>query len=413
MLHDFFDIISREEFESLLLSFAPTSIEIKSISDAYGLVLGEDIFSPEDLPPANRSCMDGYAVHARDVFGATEGNPAYLEQCAQLRVDEAPDFTLKHGDCAAIPTGGTLPDGADAVVMVEHTQELGSGTIEVRKSSTPGEHTMLKGEDAAKGENIYKAGHTVRFQDVGLLAALGIGSVKAHIKPRVGIISTGDELVEIEVPPRAGTIRDVNSHTLRCLVSKAGGIPANYGIVRDDLNKLKTTLAKAIAENDLVLLSGGSSVGMRDLTVRAIESMEDSEILAHGVAISPGKPTILGKVGSKPVLGLPGQVTSVQVVMLSIVMPFIRHLMGQKDSFACLDRPILLAELERNTPSRQGREDYVRVILKQRKGKIPLAEPVYGKSGLLRTMIKADGLMIIPADMEGSYAGEQIQVWLI
>ncbi len=413
MHHDFFDILSREEFESLLLSFAPTPIEVKSISDAYGLVLGEDILSPENLPPANRSCMDGYAVHARDVFGATESNPAYLEQCAQLRVDEAPDFTLKKGDCAAIPTGGTLPDGADAVVMVEHTQELGAGTIEVRKSSTPGEHTMLKGEDAAKGEKIYEAGHSVRFQDVGLLAALGIGSVKTHRKPRVGIISTGDELVEIEAPPRVGTIRDVNSHTLRCLVSKAGGIPTNYGIVRDKLDKLETTLAKAIAENDLIILSGGSSVGMRDLTVRAIESMDNSEILAHGVAISPGKPTILGKAGSKPVLGLPGQVTSVQIVMLSIVMPFIRHLMGQRNSFDCRDRPILLAELERNTPSKQGREDYVRVKLKHRKGNIPLAEPVYGKSGLLKTMIKAEGLMIIPADMEGSYAGEQIQVWLI
>lgn len=413
MHHDFFDIISREKFESLLLSFNPTSSENKPITEAYGLVLAENIISPEDLPPANRSCMDGYAVHARDVFGATEGNPAYLEQCAQLRVNEAPDFTLKHGECAAIPTGGTLPDGADAVVMVEHTQELGSGTIEIRKSSTPGEHTMLKGEDAAKGRIIYEAGHAVRFQDVGLFAALGIGCVQVHKKPRIGIISTGDELVEIESPPRAGTIRDVNSHTLRCLVSKAGGIPTNYGIVRDELDKLESTLRRAISENDLVLLSGGSSVGMRDLTVRAIESMEDSQILAHGVAISPGKPTILGKAGTKPVLGLPGQVTSVQIIMLSIVMPFIKHLMGQKDSFICLDRPIVMAELERNTPSKQGREDYIRVKLKHRKGKVPLAGPVYGKSGLLKTMVNADGLMIIPADLEGSYAGEQIQVWLI
>ncbi|SDK94081.1 molybdopterin molybdotransferase [Maridesulfovibrio ferrireducens] len=413
MHHDFFNIISREEFESLLLSFAPTGIEKSSIADAYGLVLGEDILSPEDLPPANRSCMDGYAVNARNAFGATEGNPAYLECCAELRVDEAPDFTLKPGDCAAIPTGGTLPDGADAVVMVEHTHELGSGTIEIRKSSAPGENIMLKGEDTAKGENIYEAGHTVRFQDVGLLAALGIGNVSVHKKPRIGIISTGDELVEIESPSRAGSIRDVNSHTLRCLVSKAGGIPVNYGIVRDEIEKLEATLAKAIAENDIVLLSGGSSVGMRDLTVRAIESMPESKILAHGVAISPGKPTILGKVGSKPVLGLPGQVTSVQVVMLSIVMPFIRHIMGQKDAFACLDRPIRLAELGRNTPSKQGREDYVRVSLKHREGKLPIAHPVYGKSGLLKTLIKADGLMIIPADTEGLYAGDQIQVWLI
>jgi len=376
-------------------------------------VLGEDIISPEDLPPANRSCMDGYAVNARDAFGATEANPAYLECCAELKVDEAPNFILKPGECAAIPTGGTLPEGADAVVMVEHTHELGSGTVEIRKSSAPGEHTMLKGEDTAKGDTIFKAGHKIRFQDVGLLAALGIKKITIQQKPRVGIISTGDELVEIDSPQKVGTIRDVNSHTLRCLVSEAGAEPVNYGIVRDELKKLESTLKKAISENDLVLLSGGSSVGMRDLTVQAIESMADSKILAHGVAISPGKPTILGQVGKKPVLGLPGQVTSVQVVMLSLVVPFIRHIMGQKDAFLTNDRPVVLAELSRNTVSKPGREDYVRIKLTLRDGDIPLAQPIYGKSGLLKTMIQADGLMIIPADTEGFYAGEKINIWLI
>ncbi|CCO22362.1 gephyrin-like molybdotransferase Glp [Maridesulfovibrio hydrothermalis] len=413
MSHDFFNIISREEFESLLASFSATDAVQVPISDAFGLVLAADIISPEDLPPANRSCMDGYAVNARDAFGATEANPAYLECCAELKVDENPDFTLKSGECAAIATGGTLPEGADAVVMVEHTHELGSGTIEIRKSSAPGEHAMLKGEDAAKGDTVFRAGHKVRFQDVGLLAALGIKNVSIHKKPRTGIISTGDELVKIDSPQKVGTIRDVNSHTLRCLVSEAGAEPVNYGIVRDELEKLKSTLKQAVAENDLVLLSGGSSVGMRDLTVQAIESMDDSEILAHGVAISPGKPTILGRVGGKPVLGLPGQVTSVQVVMLSLVMPFIRHIMGQKNAFSTAARPLVQAELGRNAPSKQGREDYVRMKLIQRENEIPLAQPVYGKSGLLKTMVQADGLMIIPADTEGLYAGDTVSIWLI
>lgn len=413
MSHDFFNIISRKDFETLLKTFPATGLEKIAIADAFGLVLGEDIISPEDLPPANRSCMDGYAVNARDAFGATEGNPAYLECCAQLRVDENPDFKLKPGECAAIATGGTLPEGADAVVMVEHTHELGSGTIEIRKSSAPGEHTMLKGEDAAEGDTIFKAGHKVRFQDVGLLAALGLKEVSIRKKPRIGIISTGDELVEIDSPPKVGTIRDVNSHTLRCLVSEAGAEAVSYGIVRDELKKLESTLKKAISENDLVLLSGGSSVGMRDLTVQAIESMPDSEIIAHGVAISPGKPTILGKVGKKPVLGLPGQVTSVQVVMLSLVVPFIRHIMGQKDAFSTAERPVIRAELARNTVSKPGREDYVRMKLTMRDDDIPLAQPIYGKSGLLKTMIQADGLMIIPADTEGFYAGEKINIWLI
>ncbi len=413
MNHEFFKIISRAEFQELLKTFPATDTETTSISDAFGLVLGADIVSPEDLPPANRSCMDGYAVNARDAFGASESNPAYLECCAELKVDENPDFYLNPGECAAIPTGGTLPDGADAVVMVEHTHELGAGTIEIRKSSAPGDHTMLKGEDAAKGERLFNAGHKVRFQDVGLLAALGIKNIAIHRKPKVGIISTGDELVEIDSPQQVGNIRDVNSHTLRCLVTQAGATAVNYGIVRDELDKLKSTLARAIEENDLVLLSGGSSVGMRDLTVQAIEAMPDSEILAHGVAISPGKPTILGRAGQKPVLGLPGQVTSVQVVMLSLVIPFIRHIMGQSDAFSTAGRPVVHAELERNTVSKPGREDYVRMKLTMRDGNIPLASPVYGKSGLLKTMIQADGLMIIPADTEGFYAGNIISVWLI
>ncbi|WP_320172253.1 gephyrin-like molybdotransferase Glp [Maridesulfovibrio sp.] len=413
MNHEFFKIISRDEFQTLLMNFRSTGTKASTISDAFGMVLGEDIVSPEDLPPVSRSCMDGYAVNARDAFGAGESNPAYLECRAELRVNEKPDFTLNPGECAAIPTGGSLPDGADAVVMVEHTQDLGAGTIEIRKSSAPGDHTMLRGEDAAKDELIFKAGHRIRFQDVGLLAALGIGSIPVHKRPKVGIISTGDELMEITAPPKPGTIRDVNSHTLRCLVSQAGGIPVNYGIVRDELDKLESTLARAVAENDLVLLSGGSSVGMRDLTVRAIESMPESEILAHGVAISPGKPTILGRSGEKPIMGLPGQVTSVQVVMLALVAPFIRHLMGQTDAFSTSGRPVVMAELARNTVSKPGREDYIRVRLTERSNELPLAQPIYGKSGLLKTMIQADGLMIIPADTEGYYSGRSVQIWMI
>jgi molybdopterin molybdotransferase len=413
MSHEFFEIISRQKFEELLKGFSATDTGTVPIAEAFGLVLAEDVVSPEDLPPASRSCMDGYAVNARDAFGATESNPAYLECRAELKVDENPEIVLEAGECAAIPTGGTLPEGTDAVVMVEHTHDLGAGTVEVRKSSAPGDHTMLKGEDAAAGDTVFSVGHRVRFQDVGLLAALGISDVPVYRKPRVGIISTGDELVDISAPQKVGTIRDVNSHTLRCLVSQAGGEPFNYGIVGDDLGKLKSTLAAALAENDLVMLSGGSSIGMRDLTVQAIEAMDDSEILAHGVAVSPGKPTILGRAGNKPVLGLPGQVTSVQVVMLALVVPFIRHIMGQSDAFSGSGRPIIQAELERNTVSKPGREDYVRMKITRRDGQLPLASPVYGKSGLLKTMIQADGLMIIPADTEGFYAGDEVSVWLI
>ncbi len=413
MGHDFFDIISRNEFQNLLRSFPHTHAVNIPVGEGYKKVLARDVISPEDLPPANRSCMDGFAVAAADVFGAGEASPAYLECVADLGVDQYPDFSLNPGDCARIPTGGTLPEGADAVIMVEHTHDMGSGTIEIRKSAAPGDNTMLRGEDCAESDLVLEKGHRLRFQDIGLLAALGVGEITVRENPRVGIISTGDELVDITAPPVPGTIRDVNSHTLRCLVSDAGGIPTNYGIVRDDLDQLEQTLSKAVEENDLVLLSGGSSVGMRDLTVQAIEGMDDSKIIAHGVAISPGKPTILGKAGGKPVMGLPGQVTSVQVVMLVLVMPFIRHLMGEEEAFSSSARSLRPAELARNTASKPGREDYVRVRLEHRENDVPLAHPLLGKSGLLKTLVKADGLMVIPADTEGRYAGQHINVWMI
>lgn len=413
MGHDFFKIISRIQFQDLLRNFPATEALEIPIDAGYKKVLASNVFSAEDLPPVNRSCMDGFAVNAEDVFGSGETNPSYLECVADLAVNQFPDFCLKTGECAKIPTGGTLPEGSNAVIMVEHTKEMGAGTIEIRKSATPGENAMLKGEDCTKNELIFKKGHKLRFQDIGLLAALGIDKINVHKKPDIGIISTGDELVEISSPQIPGTVRDVNSSTLRCMISESGGNPVNYGIVKDDLKKLKSTLEQALAENNLVLLSGGSSVGMRDLTVQAIDAMKNSRILAHGVAISPGKPTILGESEGKPILGLPGQVTSMQVVMLVLVMPFIRHLMGEENAFAVTDRNLCPAELARNTASKSGREDYVRVKLEYRQYDKPLAHPVLGKSGLLKTMVNSDGLMIIPADTEGSYAGQGIKVWRI
>ncbi|WP_027180207.1 gephyrin-like molybdotransferase Glp [Maridesulfovibrio bastinii] len=411
MRHDFFDIISRDAFQKLLLEFPCSGTESVSIEEACGRFAAVDILSPEDLPPVNRSCMDGFAVNAADVFGSGESEPSYLECVAELGVDQYPDFEISPGECARIATGGTLPEGSDAVVMVEHTGIMGADTVEIRKSAAPGENVMLKGEDCAKGKAVLKEGQKIRFQDVGLLAALGISEIKVHKKPSVGILSTGDELTDIKSGSIPGKMRDVNSYTLRCLVEKAGGIPQNYGIIGDNLEALKSALKKALAENDLVLLSGGSSVGVRDFTVQAIEEMKDSAILAHGVAISPGKPTILGKSEGKPILGLPGQVTSVQIIMLVLVIPFIKHISGSKNPFK--GRVLIPAELARNTASKQGREDYVRVKLEKRENNLPLAHPLIGKSGLLRTMTEAEGLMVIAEDTEGSYAGKQVEIWLL
>ena len=417
MNHGFFTIISREEFVTLLKGFSPLVPETKSLSRTSGRVLAQDLVAEHDWPLLDRSCMDGFAVNARDVFGASESNPGYLECTAALPVDKLPDIALSPGECARIATGGVLPNGADSVVMVEHTHNMeegnGLGTIEIRKSAAPGENVMMRGEDAKAGAVALPTGTIMRPQEIGLAAALGFEELSLRRRPRVAILSTGDELIEVGQTPKPGQVRDVNSHTIAALVKQMNGIPNRYGIIKDDLSSLSKALRKALNENDMVLLSGGSSIGVRDLTVQAIESMNEAEILAHGVALSPGKPTILGRVADKPVLGLPGQVTSALVVMHVLILPLIRHLQGDSTGFSEVSRMMRKAELARNVASKPGREDYIRIRLEERDGQPPLAHPVLGKSGLLRTIVHADGLASIPADAEGLYQGELINVWII
>ena len=405
MDHGFFTIISRQEFVEKLKEFASLEPETTDLAQARGRVLAAGLTAPHDWPLLDRSCMDGFAVNARDVFGASESNPGYLECVASLPIDRLPDLDLGPGECARIATGGILPRGADGVVMVEHTQameeEIVGGTIEIRKSAAPGENVMQRGEDAHQGREALARGTVMRPQEIGLAAALGFETVELARRPRVGILSTGDELIPVGETPNPGQVRDVNSHTLAALVEQAGGIAARYGIIKDDLGSLSAALTRALEENDLVLLSGGSSIGVRDLTVQAIESMDGADILAHGVALSPGKPTILGRVGTKPVLGLPGQVTSALVVMHVLVLPLIRHLQGDVRAFGQTGRPLRKGILSRNLPSKPGREDYVRIRLEERDGELPLAHPVLGKSGLLRTIVQADGLARIPRRIRG------------
>lgn len=415
MKQDFFTLLSPAEFTALLAGFAPTPPAPAALADLHGRVLAQDLAAPEDLPAADRSSMDGYAVRAADTFGAGEANPTYLDLAGSAAIDTVPDAPLAPGTCLAVTTGGTLPPGADAVVMVEHTANLGAGAIEVRKSLAPGENVMLRGEDGTRGAVLLPAGTRLRAQEVGLLAAFGVAEAQVHARPRAGIVSTGDELVPATARPRPGQIRDVNSHALACLACEAGAEARAYGIVPDRKDELTAALSRAASECDLVLVSGGSSVGTRDLTVEVLTGL-GAEILAHGVAISPGKPTILARLEGKPVLGLPGQITSAQVVMLVFGQPLLRHLAGQARAFDPALRPRRKAVLSRNLASKPGREDYIRVSLEERNerpGDLPLAHPRTGKSGLIRTMVEADGLVTVSARREGLAAGSDVDVWLI
>ncbi len=410
--HGFFQLCTPADFTALLRQFPRISTCDVPLEQACGRVLAADFLSAEDLPLTDRSCMDGYAVRAADTFGASQSSPTWLDCVARLAVDSRPDMTLGPGACAAIATGGSLPSGADAVVMIEHTLTPGPGVVEITRPVAPGENVMLRGEDAARGQTLLRAGRRLRVQDVGLLAALGAPRIEVFQQPRVGIVSTGDELVPVEETPRPGQVRDVNALTLACLAREAGALPRAYGIVRDEATLLTEALRRAVEENDVVLISGGSSIGTRDLTIEALGRLPETGVLAHGVAISPGKPTILARAGATPVLGLPGQIASAQVVMLVFGLPLLRWLEGESDAFETRQRPLRRAVLGVNAVAAPGRWQYLRVSLEERPGQLPLAWPQTGKSGLLRTLVLSDGLLCIDAGREGLRAGTEVDIWI-
>ncbi|MEJ2039163.1 MAG: molybdopterin molybdotransferase MoeA, partial [Desulfosarcinaceae bacterium] len=309
---------------------------------------------------------------------------------------------------ARIATGGMLPAGTDSVVMIEHTEAIDEQTIEVYHSVAPGQNRVARDEDAAAGQTLLSAGTLLRPQEIGALAACGLTRVPVYRQPVVGIISSGDEVVPVEKTPSMGQVRDVNSHTLAALVRRAGARAHRFGIVGDRFEDLLAACRRAVSECDMVLISGGSSVGTRDLTIDVLSKLPQSSVLVHGISMRPGKPTILARCGDKAFWGLPGHVTSAMVVFMMVVRPFIEHIGGRKAGF----QPSLHARLSRNLASVQGRIDYVRVRLSEKEGQ-RWAEPVLGASGLIRTMIAADGLAAIPLNSEGLDAGTEIEVLLI
>ncbi|BAF60798.1 molybdopterin biosynthesis enzyme [Pelotomaculum thermopropionicum SI] len=382
--------------------------------ESLGRRLAADVRAPEDVPGFDRSTVDGYAVRARDTYGATEGLPSYLDVAGEVLMGREPEGTVSPGQAWRIATGGMLPPGADAVVMLEYTEELDCRTIGVTRPVAPGENVIRKGEDIAAGEIALPAGHRIRPQDMGMLSSVGVSEVEVELPVRVGIISTGDELVSPGERPVPGQVRDINSYTLYGAVAACGGEPRLYGIVGDDYEKLKRTLELALSENDMVLLSGGSSVGTRDVAALAIDSAGEPGVLFHGISVKPGKPTIGAVVNGKPVFGLPGHPASAMVVFELMVAPLVRsggYAAGEKEMREALTAFPLRAVLTRSLHSAAGREDFIRVRLHCKDGRL-FAEPVLGKSGLISTMVKADGLARIPPGKEGVEAGEIVEVKL-
>lgn len=409
-MKEFFKVTDLKQVLAYASDLPRVEAEEVSLEKAAGRVLADNIVSNVDLPDFVRSTMDGYAVKASSTFGSTEGNPGYLSIKGAVEMGESPAFSIASGEAAQISTGGMLPHGADSVVMIEHTEAIDNATIEVYKSVAPGQNVLEKGEDVRKGDTILACGRKLRSQETGLLAALGKETISVYRQPAIAVISTGDEIVPVNEIPEPGQIRDINTYTLANLVRAAGGVPVPLGIVRDNFNDLFETCTKASAQSDMVLISGGSSVGTRDFTIEVLSAMPEADILVHGISISPGKPTILARSRNLALWGLPGHAVSAMVVFEIVVRPFIEHIAGLAPEYKNSFNPHAL--LSRNLSSAQGRIDFVRVRLVEKEG-VLWAEPILGKSGLINTMVKADGLIEIGINSEGLDKGTEVEVLLL
>ncbi len=375
--------------------------------DALDRVLAEDIVAPHDLPLFRRSTVDGYAVAAQDTYGASPGLPAYLTVVGEVPMGKAPTVDIGVGEAAIVHTGGMLPDSADAVVMLENTQPVEDGGIEVFQPVAPGENVIQVGEDIRQGDPVLPRGHRLRPQDIGGLMALGITEVSVAVPPKVAIISTGDEVIPPEQMPGPGQVRDINSYTLSALTLRAGGIPWRLGIIPDRAEALREALRRAKAEADIIVLSAGSSVSARDMSAQEISALGRPGVLVHGVSTKPGKPTILAVCDGTPVVGLPGNPVSAMVNFARFVTPVVHLWLGKQPERVCT----VEARLARNVPSVAGREDVIQVRLEEREGDL-WAVPVFGKSNLIYTLIRSDGYFVIPLDSNGVAEGSVVEVYL-
>jgi molybdopterin molybdotransferase len=405
--------VSVEEALALINEHVPHFIPPEKsvcLEEAYGRVLSRDVFSPEDLPGFARSTMDGFAVASADTFGAGEGSPAYLDVFREVPMGEEPGFELKRGEAARISTGGMLPRGADAVLMLEHAQSIDDNMLEAQKAVAPGENVMQRGEDVKEGDILLGKGRRLRPQDVCVLAGLGLTEVSVYRRPRVSILSTGDEIIPPGRPLTPGLVRDSNSYHLAGLVMAEGAVPVKRGILRDDYGIIRDMVERSVDETEMVLISGGSSVGARDMTERVVVDL--GRVLFHSVTLKPGKPLLAGVAGDTPVFGLPGHPRAVPVCFDIFVRPVLGRITGvSAEGFEGL-KGTVRARLSKSVHSVQGRQEHINVALKYEDGRL-WAVPLLGKSGLITAMARADGSVIVPLGKTGIDKGEEVEVRLL
>jgi len=374
--------------------------ETVPLEHAHGRVLAENVRAGADIPGFDRSVVDGYAVRASDTIGAGEAIPAMLRVKGRVEMGSGVPAPIRPGESVYVPTGAVLPVGANAVAMVETAEQVGDEVL-IKKPVAQGENVLWHNDDFSKNDLVLAKGRRLFAQEIGMLAAVGCPMVTVFGMPVIGIISTGNELVPVAQVPESGQVRDSNSFMIGAFVQEHGCTPKYYGIVRDDQNALRATFRRAVAECNAVLISGGSSKDERDLAAALISEL--GEVIIHGIAIAPGKPTIIGRAGTTPVIGLPGHPASAFIVLVAIVRRLLDAMTGDTHP----GEVKIPARLAQNVPSPKGREDYVRVVVDA-----GVATPLFGKSGLLNTLVKSNGVIRIPAESEGLEAGAQVEVWL-
>lgn len=411
MAQIFFKVLAPQEASRLLLAVEPVGDERVAAVAGRGRVLSEDLFSAVDLPHFHRAAMDGYAVRARDTFGASQSLPAYLRLIGVVEMGKEATRPIATGEAMRISTGGMMPPESDAVVMVEYTDETNAGLVEIHRGVSPWQNVIQIGDDIKEGELVFSRGRRLRAHDIGALTGVGISTIPVYRRPRVALISTGDEIVAAGDTPGPGQVRNINQHSLAGRIEECGGELRDWGVIRDERQALGGAIGAALDWADLVLLSGGSSMGAKDIALETILSFPDAEFIFHGISIAPGKPTIFARACGKPILGLPGYPVSALVIFDLFAGPMIRRLGGE--GAQALDRCVraVKAKLKTNIASQVGREDYVRVTLDGEPGRW-IATPLPSKSGAIFTLVKADGMIRIDMNQDGLEQGEEVEVIL-
>ena len=405
---EFFKVKTVEETISLIdekINKIDSTV-ILPLEQALHYVLAQPVLAAENVPGFDRSTVDGYAVRARDTFGSSETMPGFLNIVGEVKMGEQASKQVERGQAIYVPTGGMIPPGSDGVIMIEHCEDM-DGLLNTYKQLAPGENIITAGEDIKTGEILLTEGTKLRPQELGALASLGIAEVEVYRKVVIGYLSSGDEIVPYQTQKlELGQIRDINYLTVLGLAQN-WNIDVKYGgIVTDDYQTFSTKARELYDQVDCLILSGGSSVGAKDYTTEVIQSLGDPGVFVHGISIKPGKPTILSVANGKPVIGLPGHPASAMIIFQLFGSRVLHKLRGEKIERKP-DR--IFAKITKNIASAAGRADYIRVRLVEVDGEW-WAEPIIGKSGLITTLVKSDGIVEIASNKEGIFQGEYVPV---